>query len=322
MRAQTMRSSSAGAVRRARRRLAAAAVAAFAVALTGCASLGDGTGSGSPGDEPATDAPTTPTGTAGTATPLLQIEHEGGFVMMGYDVASVPDLTVYRDGRAINHGPQIAIYPPPALPNLLAQDLSEQDLETLVAAARDAGLLGDVDYGQPAIADAPTTYVTLTVDGQTHVHAAEALGVTEGGLEGVPGEEIDEPDHGLTAEQREARAALSGFITEAHELVGATGTGEPYAIPAFAVQAQPAPDVDAGASADEGDIERQVLPWPLDISLADAQECLVVHGDAVQTLLETLADASFSTQYEQDGVTYDVWFRPLLPHEETCADAV
>ena len=61
-----------------------------------------------------------------------------------------------------------------------------------------------------------------------------------------------------------------------------------------------------------------MLPWPLDVPLADATECTVVDGEAAQTLQGTLAGANGATQFEQDGVTYNVWFRPLLPHESTC----
>ena len=48
---------------------------------------------------------------------------------------------MYDDGRAIVRGPQIAIYPAPVLPNLQVEQLSAADLDALVDAARDAGLL-------------------------------------------------------------------------------------------------------------------------------------------------------------------------------------
>lgn len=320
MRTYRNHTSSPDAAPRARVRTRAAAVAAFALVLTGCASLSGG-GTVAPGGDTSEET-TSPPPTADPSAPLLQIEHKGGFVMMGYDFASVPELTVYSDGLAINHGPQIAIYPGPALPNLLTQELSEEDIDALVTAARDTGLLSEIDYGQPPIADAPTTYVTLTVDGETYVHAAESLGVTNGATEdrgdgeALPG---DEMDYGLSEEQAAARAALSDFITEANEIVGLTGEGDPYDIPAFAVMARPAQQT-ADAAPGEGDVVPQVVPWPLDVPLADAEECAVVDGDAAATLEETLVDANSITQFEQDGVTYDVWFRPLLPHEETCAD--
>ena len=297
--------------RRARRattgpRLGLAAVA-MALALAGCQSLGGGSGD-TPDD-------VVPGGVPDAGAPMLQIEISGGFVMMGYDFSRVPELTVYADGRAIVQGPQIAIYPAPALPNLQVEQLSEADVAALVAAARDAGLLAEPPvYGQPRITDVPTTFVTLTVDGRTYEHAANALGFVEG--EGSMGEGAPPAgDSGMTADERAARVALAGFVATATDLVGATGNGEPYEITAFGVFAQPVPD-GAGTTADG--LAVQVLPWPLDVPLAAAAECTVVDGDAAQTLLKTLAGANTATQLEQDGVTYNVWFRPLLPHQSTC----
>ena len=290
-------------------RLGLAAVA-MALALAGCQSLGN-----APGDTP--DA-VVPGGAPDAGAPLLQIEVSGGFVMMGYDFSRVPELTVYADGRAIVQGPQIAIYPAPALPNLQVEQLSEADVEALVAAARDAGLLAEPPvYGQPPIADAPSTFVRLTVDGRTYEHAANALGLVDG--EGTTGEGAvgagGSGGSGMTEDERAARVALAGFVATANELVGATGNGESYEITGFGVFAQPVPD-GAGTTADG--LEIQVLPWPIDLALADAARCTVVDGEAAQTLLATLAGASSVTQFEQDGVTYNVWFRPLLPHESGC----
>ena len=164
----------------------------------------------------------------------------------------------------------------------------------------------------------PTTFVTLTVDGRTYEHAANALGFVEG--EGSMGEGAPPAgDSGMTEDERAARVALAGFVATANDLVGATGNGEPYEITAFGVFAQPVPD-GAGTTADG--LAVQVLPWPLDVSLAGAARCTVVDGDAAQTLLGTLAGANSLTQFEQGGVTYNVWFRPLLPHESGCEGLV
>jgi len=292
-------------------RRAGLGVAAVALALTlvGCQSLGN-----APGDDPPDDP--IPSGSPDADAVLLQIEVSGGFVMMGYDFSRVPELTVYADGRAIVQGPQIAIYPGPALPNLQVEQLSEADVAALVAAARDAGLLAEApSYGQPWITDVPTTFVRLTVDGRTYEHAAYALGFFEGE---APADGVAPPaeESGITEAERVARVALAEFIATAHDLVGATGDGEAYQIDAFGIFAQ---SVTFDAEGAVGGLAAQVLPWPLDVSLADAAECTVVDGDAAQTLLRALADANSATLFEQDGVTYSVWFRPLLPHESGCA---
>lgn len=265
--------------------------------------------------------------------PVLQVHSAGGFVMPGYDFAAVPSLTVYEDGRAITHGPQIMIFPGPVLPNLLVAELTDDDVAAIVEAARDAGLLAEApDYGQPPVADVPTTYVTLTVDGETYVHAVNALGMGDGtdagAGEGVVGaddgaagdggsDEMGQPQEiGLTPEQVAARTALNEFLGEVDGIVP-TGDGEPYDITAFAVAGRPA---DGGAPADP-ELAPDVVPWPLgSVALADLDGCVVVEGEDAVTLLDTLRDANQLTQFDEDGTTYEVWFRPLLPHETECPD--
>lgn len=270
-------------------------IAAAALLLAGCQSLrAGGTDEPVPDDDaPGTEIPADP------GSPVLQVEVAGGFVPVGWDFANVPQLTVYSDGRAIVHGPQILIYPGPALPNLQE---STADVDALVSAAQDAGLLADPpDYGQPMIADVPTTFVTLTVDGQTYAHAANALDIEVGSA----------ADLGITDEQMAARATLAEFVATAQGLVAPDS--EPLAIEAFGFFAWPASE-----TTDDG-LEPELLPWPLDLPLADASDCTLVEGSDAATLRETLASANQTTRFEDDGVTYDVFFRPLLPHETGCA---
>jgi len=316
-----------------------AVVAATLLALTGCAGPDDpGGGPPLPGVE------VTPVDVDPDA-PLLQVHRSGGFVPFGWDFRTVPELTVYGDGRAVTHGPQIAIYPPPALPSLLEHELSAADVDALVAAAREARLLETPpDYGHPPVADVPTTFVTLHVDGRAYEHAAEALGLAESetwttGAE-PPDVDADPPGDevlfGASDETRQARSRLVSFLARAHELVDGAGSEAMYAIERFAVMAQPAAVTVAGDDADgaprpegdasgtspsfDGEVEPPVVPWPLDVALADASTCLVVDGADAQTLLATLSATVVTAQFEQAGVRYEAWFRPLLPHEETCAD--
>ena len=270
--------------------------------VAGCQSLRTGgTDEPMPDDDPVIPGDADPGDPADPGAPLLQIDVSGGFVMMGYDFSTVPSLTVYADGRAIVHGPQILIDPGPALPNLL---VSTTDTEALIGAALDAGLLGDApDYGQPSIADAPSTFVTITVDGQTYRHAANALDITADSA----------GDLGLTDGQMAARSALAAFVAETYAQVG--DDGEPYDISAFGIMGWP-------VTAETVDPVPQVLPWPVDLPLADAADCTLVDGADAATLLETLEEATQTTLFEQDGTTYEMHFRPLLPHETGCEDLI
>ena len=312
----------------------------LAFALAGCQTGQAGGGDAGPGNdggasEPGGDVPEI--GGDGS-TLVLQVHSAGGFVPWGYDFASAPSLSVYADGTAIVHGPTTLEYPGKALPNLQVVYLPDGALEGIVEAARDADLLvADAeapDYGMPNVTDLPTTRVTLVVGGETFEHAAYALGFGPGesgtvsGAAGAADEGDDAGegdggmlgagDSGLTDEQSAARVALAQFVQRANELAGATGAEESYAISALGVLAMPAP----AEAAAEG-FEADVVAWPVPgVALADAGECALVSGDDARALLTTLADANALTQFEQDGVTYQAWFRPLLPHETGCADLV
>ena len=302
--------------------LVGAVAGVLVLALAGCQTgrADDGGDAGAGGGDDVTD--TGDLGVSGDGSTLvLQVHSAGGFVPWGYDFATVPSLNVYADGTAIVLGPTTLEYPGKALPNLQVVQLADGALEEIVAAAADADLLAPgPDYGMPNVTDLPTTTVTIAVGGETYEHAAYALGAGPG--ENAPDDEgmFGGGESGLTDEQSAARVALAQFVQRANELVGATGAEQSYPISALGVLAMPVdPATDPGV---EG-IDIQVLPWPVPgVALSGAGQCALVEGADAQTLLATLAEANQLTQFEQDGVTYQTWFRPLLPHETGCADLV
>lgn len=261
---------------------------------------------------------TPPGGAPGGAVPasnavVLQVEQQGGFVPVEQVFTQTPSLTVYADGRGIVHGPQIAIYPAPALPNLLVHELSDQQVAALIELAGDAGLLAESpDYGQPPIADAMTTVVTLRVNDFSYVHQAYALGLDLT----MPGSG-QEPPHGISDEEKRARAALSQFIGAVTGLVQTAGEARSYEPDAFAIVASAIGD----GITDDGElgVEPIVLPWPIDMRLDTVGNCRVVDGAAAETLHTVLLGANMLTRFEQDGTVYEVASRPLLPGEDGCA---
>ena len=95
-------------------------------------------------------------------------------------------------------------FPGPLLPNILQQSITEAGIEELLARADELGLLAEVEYPtNDNIADAPTTVVTITVDGTTYAHAAYALD--------------------LEPETDPARRALSDFVALMTDLSGTVG---------------------------------------------------------------------------------------------------
>ena len=317
-----------------------ALTAVLALALTGCQSLRDGAGD-PPADDVAAggsdEAPADPGPggvPAGVGAPVVQVWSGGGFVPVGWDFSQVPELTVYEDGTIITPGPQIRIYPGPLLPYVLVSQLDAADVEAIVAAARAAGLLTAApDYGMPGVADLPTTHIAITVDGVTYEHAAYALGYVSGeGMDGagvdgagvdgagMDGEGVDGAGvppavvSGLTEEQVAARAVLAEFLTQVNGIALAEADTTEYAPTAVAMFAWALEGSDAATQP-----EAEVVPWPIDTPLADAHECTVIDGDAASVLLTALGTATQTTYFEQDGVTYQAWVRPLLPHETSCA---
>ncbi|WP_250446466.1 hypothetical protein [Actinotalea sp. C106] len=302
-----------------------AVLGVLVLGLAGCMTPAeDGPAPAEPGGTAEPDDTAEPTDEASaTEMPVLQVREAGGYAPAGTDFRTMPQLTVYADGRAVRQGPQIAIYPPPALPNPRVFELPEEDVDAFVTAAREAGLLdGAPDYGQPLVADLPTTVVELRVDGETVRHEVPAFGFErfpEGapaGTDDVPTEDLlPTEDLGLTEEQMAAREVLTEVLAMVGERFGA-GEGASYDVTAFALLARAA----VPGTVDDG-LAPDTAPWPLaDVGLSDLEECGLVAGEDAQVLADALADASTVTLFEQDGDLYEVWPRPLLPHETSCED--
>ena len=250
---------------------------------------------------------TTPddTGTDGIEHPsgaddvVLQISSMGGFVPVDYDFAALPSLLVTGDGRVIQQGPQIEIYPGPLLPNVLQRTVSEAGIQALLHLADDHDLFRDIDYEDATnIADAPFTIVTISANGGTYEHSAYALGLGGDGTE--------------TAE---ARAQLASFVEQANDVVTAAGADtlgpeEPFDATSYLIRAHV-----ADASAVE--LEPTLVDWPADapVRLADASECATL---PVEPFADLFASANQLTWYVEDGITYQLVVKPQLPGVPAC----
>lgn len=288
------------------------AVAAVAVLASACGGVGNGdTGSG---------GSTGATGAIGIEHPtgadqlILRVAYEGGFVPYEYTLGSTPFWSLFGDGTLIVPGPQIEIYPGPALPNLTATPVSEDGIQAILEAARDAGLMdGDASYGNQCIADAATTVFTTSADGATTVVSAYALDVGEPA--GTCGNEKD-------AEARAKLAAFQAKLTDLRSWLpnGSVGTERPYDPTEMRVYVLPY----------QGDAElpQDPIEWPLEPPLdafgeaaqdapADTR-CGVVTGEDLATLLAAAGNANALTPWTSGGTEYHLIFRPLLPDEHAC----
>jgi hypothetical protein len=290
-----------------------APLALFAL-ISGCAARSSPGGAGS--STGATASPnTSPRPNPGTYRPddlVLRVELVHGFMRENF-VAQAPMVSVYGDGRVITEGPQIAIDPRPALPNLVVRHISPAGVNALVNRALDRDVGHGRDYGQPNIYDAPSTRFTLLTDAGVLVTDVYALGVTDS-------------HDGLTDAQRSARQMLQNLIDELTDLPRTLGpeAGEekPYEATALAAVSrewtEPATD-------------RQPQPeraWPGPALPGEPMgrlpevRCLTVGGAVAPTVLAAAATATDGTPWASGGKRWRVEFRPLLPDETSCADLI
>jgi len=287
--------------------LAAALLLAVVLISAACGAANPGDGGGSTSTTDAGGSIAHPTGANEI---VLQVTHGGGFVPVEYNLTMVPQFSLYGDGRVIVSGPVIEIYPPPALPNLQTTVISEESVQAILSAAREAGLFDPTfDYGQPGITDVGTTTIVINADGTTYRSDIYALGMESGA-------------GGLTLEQQQARAAIDELRNKLIDL-SAFETGEltwtPYEYSALAVYSQA---VDPGATTDPTDVQPNELQWPLgDLStlgepvLPDGFRRFVVSGQDLATLKPLAQQATTITLWKSGDQEYHLSFRPLLPEE-------
>ncbi len=244
---------------------------------------------------------------------VLRVEVVHGF-MPEYFLTQLPILSVYGDGRAITEGPQIAIDPKPALPNVVIHRISLAGVNALVTRALDHNVGRAIDYGQPNIYDAPGTRITVLTDSGTLVTDVYALGF------------IDAHD-GLTDAQRSARRTLQELVDDLRDLpktVGPElGAEQPYEPAALAAVSQ---EQTGSASANEPGQPERAWPGPTlpgePIGLIRGFGCLTVTGADGRTVIDAAATATELTPWTSGVRRFLVDFRPLLPDETSCDDLI
>jgi hypothetical protein len=273
--------------------------AVAAAVLLGLAACGEGGGSGGPA------APTTVVPAAAEGL-VLRAEYTGGFISPSVLVSRLPIVSVYADGRVISEGPVAAVYPGPALPNLVEERIDQGAVQDLVDSAMAAGVAETSDLGTPPVADAPSTRFTVVTASGTYVREAYALW------------ETPQEGSGLTAEQDAARARLSDLLTSLTDAAAA----QPQAYEADAVAAIASPWLDPQDGLEQPEVAwpgpalaGQEVSGPMDVS------CVTATGDQARALLDAAGSASSATPWvTADGTRWSVVLRPLLPDESGCAD--
>ncbi|GAA3921805.1 hypothetical protein GCM10022629_31560 [Amorphoplanes auranticolor] len=275
--------------------------------LSACAQQ---TAAGTPGPGPSPETSSAPaTGGSGDAL-VLRVSSAGGFVPPSAIVGRLPETSVYADGRVIFNGPVTLSYPGPALPNLQWGTISPATLQQLLDKAVAAGVRPGIDFGQPGVADAPTTEVTVVTAAGKRTVGAVAL------------REAQPDDPQLTKAQQQARTKLRAFVDELGDLTTRLMTGEPQ---------QYRPEIIAGIVQPYVEPEDQpgrprAVPWPgpalpgepmnPDLKLS----CVAATGEQADAVLAAAKDATAISPWVWADKSWSVLLRPLLPDETGCAD--
>lgn len=292
-----------------------AAMVALGLLGTACANSSSSTG---PGDgSPVFSYPTAPDQV------VVRISIGGGFVAPSYSIRQVPQFSLMGDGGAITPGAVAEIYPGPAIAPLFAQQITPDGVQAILSLAATDGLLAPsrdyTDMGSVAIADAPTTTITIVADGQTHAFNFYAL--SELGQQ--------KPDQ-MSQQEFDSRTKAQDFVTK---------VGDPSWLPASSA-AQPEPFVPSGVRVfvsdyqPDPDLTEPAIVWPLATALAAfgdsmgdvaggginglPSSCGTVTGDDLTTLLPLINQANELSPWKSDGKEYGLLFRPLLPDESGC----
>ncbi len=273
----------------------AATLALAALAGTGCARTVAAGG---------TPSPVLPSGL------VLRVDVGGGLLAPQAQLRQFPFFALYADGRLIVPGPQIEIYPGPALPNIQVRTVSQDAIAAILAAAGDAGLLGpDRRFTAIPVADAPTTTFTVGAGGVRHVVSVRALGFDQG-TPGAPGDEA------------RARAKLAAFEAKLADLqswlpAGSLGSERPFRtdeLRVYALAYQP-----------QQDLMQKPKDWPLGsfkdfrpVAGEPGTVCGTVSGPDLDAVLTAAAAANELTPWKADAQLHALVFRPLLPDESGC----
>lgn len=251
---------------------------------------------------------------------VVRIAWTGGFVPYEYLFTSLPRFTLLGDGRVFVDGPQIAIYPGPALPNVQVRRLTEEGIQSILFRIAETGLFDESHSWTAAtqfIADANSTVFTVRADNREVVVDVYALGLlTDPNMapSGIPTDELEAHDR-LTALESDL-LNLDAWIPADD---WADATWQAYAPDALRLVVA---NIDAQPPNPEG-LDSEPIPWPGTTApdqLGTAStiqdfRCGVVSGEEGAAWYTALSAANQLTRWSHDSHLYSVTPRPLLPDE-------
>lgn len=300
-----------------RRPAPVASVVLLALALAACGGSGPSS-SGTPTTRPSTAPSGVPSSTpvaSPTAAPvslLLKVTSEGGFINPSANLAALPTVAVYADGRIMTPGPVDAIYPGPLLAPVAVRDVGPAGAAAILAAIKAVGLDKEAASGPGIPGDSGTNVFTAVVDGVTTTSRFAG-----GGQPGHPGGPVASGD-----EERVAALSLLDKLLDPAETWGAAsvkdGVYTPIGYRVYVAPGGPPPDAQAS---------QPPVAWPLgtplaafgtlanpDRGIAGLRQGVVLGPDAA-LLAPILERATAITAFTSGGRSFTLSVRALLPDE-------
>ena len=249
----------------------------------------------------------------------------------GFSLVSMPEFSLFDDGSIYSLGPQLAVFPPPALPNLTLTRISQEGVQALMAAAAGGGLDQPREISASIqLADAPTTLVTFFDGAKLVTSSATGLMI----LTKRPAD-WDEPTWEEFLALREVVSQLIGWQTtvDAARIIAPERSIDPDRVELMVFRA-----TNPFAIATEiPQIEQEPLEWPLAKTLAElagpddvvegipSDACHELSGAELKMVIDVAQAGNMMSPWIEAGVEGDpelfgVLMRPLLPDQSACAD--
>jgi hypothetical protein len=242
---------------------------------------------------PANASASTPTSTSrAVVSPkvLVRVDQVGGYLPYELTLNLIP-TTLLVDTKMYIPGAVVMIYPGPAI-----NPVEERTVRASVASSRARALYNTLvspkgGWGNPPVADVPTSKITVTVDGKTRRASIPALGITATGP-------------GMNQTQAAARTRVQNALNAINMLSGTSRMYKPRQLEAWLYDPQ------TGMFFDEAP-QQQTLPWPNGVT--SNAGCNVMAADLIP------AGANQASRFRAGDNEFRVSFRPVLPTERACS---
>lgn len=218
-----------------------------------------------------------------------------------------PTVVLYSDGRLITQGPQIELYPGPALPNLVVTQLSQHGVDQVLQWAAEAGLTGeDQVLGRPIPDAGLNVFTIVTADGTHTTSVADLSG--------------SDPATAAVRQFQDVMLNLRAWL--AADIAGdIAGDDTPYHYDRLRMISWPAdansiPDPSLSTTRDWPLASLATLGQPMNIG--DGYRCVAITGDDLATLRPLLEESNELTLWKSDDQLYQLILHPLLPDDEDC----